>query len=80
MKGQPCNVKVMRTLSQEWCAELDAPYSHLWVYATTPVEALRKLVDHSAMLECYRPRVAAIITKYMAHEIESLTCVDITNF
>jgi len=80
MKGQPCNVKVTRTDSQQWCAELDAPYSHLWVYETTPLEALRRLVNHSAMLECYRSRVAAIISKYMRLEIESLACVDITNF
>ena len=78
--GRPCDVKVQRT-NQVWCAELDAPYSHIWIYeSASPIEALRKLLQHRGMLECYRQKIETVISKYMAYEIESLSCVDVTNY
>jgi len=80
MKGRPCDVKVQR-INQVWYAELDAPHSHIWVYeSASPIEALRKLFNHSAMLECYRHKIQTVISKYMFYGLESLSCVDVTNY
>jgi hypothetical protein len=50
--------------SGQWCAELDAFYSHIWVYGMSPSDALWKLTQHNAMQECYRARTEEAISRY----------------
>jgi hypothetical protein len=66
-------VKVNRVKdSGQHCVELDAYYSHIWAYGSSPEDALHKLINHTCMLEVYRPRVAEVLRRLRAWELNYL--------
>ena len=68
--AQVATVTVKRVKdSGQFCAELRSYYNNIFVYGSSPSDALRRLVRHSLMAEVYRPRVAEVKQRHRNWQI-----------
>ena len=56
--------------SGQFCAELRSYYSNVFVYGSSPDDAMGRLARHSLMDEAYRSRVQEVKRRLVAWELD----------